>query len=95
MSSVQGSSRLGARFGPYELHSLIGMGGMGEVYRAYDTVKERMVAVKVLRGDVASDKSYQERFRRDCRNRTSSRCTTSVISTARFTSTCGWSTVRA
>src|SRR3979411_2529944 len=67
MSSVQGSSRLGARFGPYELHSLIGMGGMGEVYRAYDTVKERMVAVKVLRGDVASAKSYQERFRRESR----------------------------
>jgi serine/threonine protein kinase len=67
MSSVQGSPRLGARFGPYELHSLIGMGGMGEVYRAYDTVKERMVAVKVLRGDVASDKSYQERFRRESR----------------------------
>jgi serine/threonine protein kinase len=67
MASAQGDSRLGTRFGPYELHSLIGMGGMGEVYRAYDTVKERMVAVKVLRGDVASDKSYQERFRRESR----------------------------
>ena len=67
MASAQGGSRLGTRFGPYELHSLIGVGGMGEVYRAYDTVKERMVAVKVLRAEMAADKSYQERFRRESR----------------------------
>src|SRR3954470_24294915 len=67
MASAQGGSRLGTRFGPYELHELIGMGGMGEVYRAYDTVKERMVAVKVLRAEMAADKSYQERFRRESR----------------------------
>ncbi|RDH76799.1 serine/threonine protein kinase [Mycolicibacterium moriokaense] len=67
MTSAQGGSRLGSRFGPYELHSLIGVGGMGEVYRAYDTVKERMVAVKVLRAEMAADKSYQARFRRESR----------------------------
>ena len=67
MASPQGDSRLGTRFGPYELHSLIGVGGMGEVYRAYDTVKERMVAVKLLRAEMAADKSYQERFRRESR----------------------------
>jgi serine/threonine protein kinase len=67
MTSPQGGSRLGTRFGPYELHSLIGVGGMGEVYRAYDTVKERTVAVKLLRAEVAADKSYQERFRRESR----------------------------
>ena len=67
MTSPQGGSRLGTRFGPYELHSLIGVGGMGEVYRAYDTVKERMVAVKLLRAEMAADSSYQERFRRESR----------------------------
>ncbi len=67
MASPQGDSRLGSRFGPYELQSLIGVGGMGEVYRAYDTVRERTVAVKLLRADIAADKSYQERFRRESR----------------------------
>jgi serine/threonine protein kinase len=67
MASAQGSSRLGTRFGPYELHSVIGVGGMGEVYRAYDTVKERTVAVKLLRAEMAADERYQERFRRESR----------------------------
>src|SRR6476646_4920097 len=67
MASAQGDSRLGTRFGPYELQSLIGVGGMGEVYRAYDTVKERMVAVKLLRAEMAADKIYQARFRRESR----------------------------
>src|SRR6185312_6470227 len=67
MTSAQGDSRLGTRFGPYELQSLIGVGGMGEVYRAYDTVRERMVAVKVLRPEMAADANYQERFRRESR----------------------------
>jgi serine/threonine-protein kinase len=67
MGSPNVGSRLGTRFGPYELQSLIGMGGMGEVYRAYDTVRERMVAIKVLRTDLAADPSFQQRFRRESR----------------------------
>src|SRR5258708_35573917 len=67
MPSPHGGSRLGTRFGPYELNSLIGVGGMGEVYRAYDTIKGRTVAVKVLRAEMAADPGFQERFRRESR----------------------------
>jgi serine/threonine protein kinase len=67
MASPNGGSRLGTRFGPYELKSLIGVGGMGEVYRAYDTIKERTVALKVLRAEMAVDPGFQERFRRESR----------------------------
>lgn len=59
--------RPSTRFGPYELQELIGLGGMGEVYRAYDTVRQRMVALKLLRADVAADPSYRDRFRRESR----------------------------
>src|ERR1700687_5791478 len=67
MASRYGGSRLGTLFGPYELQSLIGVGGMGEVYRAYDTVKGRIVAVKLLRAEMAADAGFQERFRRESR----------------------------
>jgi serine/threonine protein kinase len=67
MASPNGGSRLGTRFGPYEMKSLIGIGGMGEVYRAYDTIKERTVALKVLRAEMAVDPGFQERFRRESR----------------------------
>jgi serine/threonine protein kinase len=52
-------------FGRYELLSLLGAGGMGEVYRAYDTVKDRTVAVKLLRTEFAADHHFQQRFRRE------------------------------
>ena len=38
----------GTKFGPYEIQTPIGAGGMGEVYKAKDTRLERTVAVKVL-----------------------------------------------
>jgi serine/threonine protein kinase, bacterial len=67
MGSPGASSRLGAQFGPYELQELIGMGGMGEVYRAFDTARERTVALKLLRPDMAADPTFQDRFRRESR----------------------------
>jgi serine/threonine protein kinase len=52
-------------FGHYQLRELIGRGGMGEVYRAYDTKPDRIVAVKVLPPNMAADATFQARFRRE------------------------------
>ncbi|MGW4844225.1 protein kinase domain-containing protein [Nocardia brasiliensis] len=56
--------RTGARFGRYRLRSLVGKGGMGEVYEAFDTIQGRRVAVKLLSEAVALDPAYQANFRR-------------------------------
>lgn len=52
-------------FGHYQLQKLIGRGGMGEVYRAYDSDTDRIVALKVLPPHLAQDSTFQERFRRE------------------------------
>ena len=57
----------GTRLGPYELLSAIGAGGMGEVYKARDTRLERIVAVKLLRPEVASRPDRQRRFETEAR----------------------------
>jgi len=55
----------GTRFGPYEIQSLLGAGGMGEVYRARDTKLNREVAIKVLLAAVANDPERMARFSRE------------------------------
>ena len=58
---------VGAQLGPYRVESLLGAGGMGEVYRATDTVLGRQVAIKLLPADVSSDPERIARLRREAR----------------------------
>ena len=53
--------------GRYELQDVAGSGGMSSVYRARDTVLERMVAIKILHDHFSDDPEYVERFRREAR----------------------------
>lgn len=64
-NSMEEPRRLGGR---YELGSVLGRGGMAEVYLAHDTRLGRTVAVKTLRADLARDPSFQARFRREAQS---------------------------
>ncbi|WP_171050039.1 protein kinase domain-containing protein [Nocardia cyriacigeorgica] len=55
----------GAAFGRYRLGRVIGEGGMGRVYEAFDTVTDRTVALKVLPEALAANGEFRERFRRE------------------------------
>ena len=57
----------GTRLGPYEVSTLLGAGGMGEVYRARDTRLHRTVAIKVLAEHRIADPSIRQRFDREAR----------------------------
>lgn len=60
-------SRVGERFGRYELIALLGRGGMGMVYEARDHVLQRRVALKVMAPEVASQPAMWHRFLREAR----------------------------
>jgi eukaryotic-like serine/threonine-protein kinase len=53
--------------GRYRLDAEIGRGGMSTVYRAFDTVLERPVAIKLMHREIAADSDQLERFRREAR----------------------------
>jgi serine/threonine protein kinase len=52
-------------FGPYRLIASLGQGGMGEIWRAVDTRKDRPVALKILGSWLANEPDYDRRFRRE------------------------------
>jgi tRNA A-37 threonylcarbamoyl transferase component Bud32 len=58
-------SRVGTAFGKYNIISLLGKGGMGEVYEAYDTDKNRTVALKILADGLSDDATFRKRFQRE------------------------------
>jgi serine/threonine-protein kinase len=73
-SQPRSSSRIKDRFAPgtifagrYQIISLLGRGGMGEVYRAEDLQLEQTVALKFLPHDLAADPRFAERFRNEVR----------------------------
>ncbi len=58
----------GQKLGPYFIESLLGVGGMGEVYLARDTRLERMVAIKVLPAHLSSNPDSHQRFEQEARS---------------------------
>jgi eukaryotic-like serine/threonine-protein kinase len=57
----------GPKLGPYEVVSPLGVGGMGEVYRARDTRLDRAVAIKILPTHLSDNPEFKQRFEREAR----------------------------
>ena len=58
----------GSKLGPYEVQSLLGAGGMGEVYRARDTRLQRTVAIKILPAHLSSNPELRARFEQEAKS---------------------------
>ena len=54
--------------GRYEIREMIGRGGMAEVHLGYDRRLSRIIAIKLLRSDIAGDPTFQARFRREAQS---------------------------
>ncbi|OBF15128.1 serine/threonine protein kinase [Mycobacterium kubicae] len=60
-------SREGTQVGPYRLRRLVGSGAMGDVYEAEDTVRERVVALKLMSRSLSGDPVFRARMQREAR----------------------------
>jgi serine/threonine protein kinase, bacterial len=67
MGDTDADPREGSQFGPYLLRRLVGRGGMGDVYEAEDTVRERIVALKLMSQRLSSDPVFRARMQREAR----------------------------
>lgn len=67
MGDTTADSREGSQFGPYLLRRLVGRGGMGDVYEAEDTVRERIVALKLMSQTLSNDPVFRARMQREAR----------------------------
>ncbi|OBB85242.1 serine/threonine protein kinase, partial [Mycobacterium colombiense] len=67
MGDATADTREGTQFGPYRLRRLVGRGGMGDVYEAEDTVRERIVALKLMSRTLSNDPVFRSRMQREAR----------------------------
>ncbi len=67
-SQLQMALTAGTKLGPYDIQSLLGSGGMGEVYRAHDARLNRVVAIKVLPASYSADAERLQRFVQEARS---------------------------
>ncbi|OBH21874.1 protein kinase [Mycobacterium sp. E1319] len=67
MGDASADSRVGSQLGPYRLRRLVGRGGMGDVYEAEDTVRDRVVALKLMSPALSGDPVFRSRMQREAR----------------------------